>query len=184
MMKSITYHEAGHAVADIILGVPFDAVSVETKRMSQTHYRDGVPVVMTQRYQDGVSWPKEYSAAVNADLDAGKLDLKLSLAYMAGPQAQAMVVGKMTEEVAYGATLDKWPIIDCCRMALAPKGTTAQQLQTPSVMEGPILDALAKQAEELLKANWDKVAAVADALNERKRLTYAEVKAIVFPSGV
>jgi hypothetical protein len=52
-------------------------------------------------------------------------------------------------------------------------------MDNPCLLEGALIQALALQAEELLRANWKLVETVADALNDRKRLTHAQVVQMV-----
>ncbi len=177
MKKRITFHEAGHVIADIILGLPFEAVSVETKRVHREHFEDGRMVDYLYKETEGVVMGAERLDKTNADIRAGKLDLREAISCMAGPQAEAKIVGEVDDEVIQGATTDIQGITACCRIAAYPDMPI--ESCPPSEMEDLICDAVAEQAKILLQENWTAVEAVANALNDRKKLSYAEVQAIV-----
>jgi hypothetical protein len=178
MEKRHTYHEAGHAVANVILGCPFDCVSMEKRKETRTHYENGEATEYLYIITDGVVWPDDYTEKRNEELFAGRLDLRAAITDMAGPQAEAMILGEIDEQAQEGARCDTNGISACCRIASAPPGASVENLPMCS-MEHGIINAIAEQAGELLSKHWDAVVAVANALNSRKRLTRDEVAEIV-----
>jgi len=91
--------------------------------------------------------------------------------------AEAMFVGEVDDEANMAAARDMNGIVACCRVAISP-GEPPEKWRE-STMEGSLINALAEQAEEILKQNWPCVEAVAEALIKHRSLTYEEAKAIV-----
>jgi len=164
---------------DVLLGLPFLTVSMERKKERGSLYGKSVVYI----YTDGVVWPKEHTAAVNQELFAGKMDLRIAIASMAGPQSEAMIIGEVDGETNEGASSDMNGIKACCRLAVTSAESKLEKAQItnlpPCAMEMLIVNAVAAQAKELLLANWKSVEAVANALNDRKLLARDEVARIM-----
>jgi hypothetical protein len=179
--RRAAFHEAGHAVANVILGLPFEAVSIREKRDQGTMLKNGQEVSVELIYTEGLIWSPQWTDSVNKELEAGKLDLREAISAMAGPQAEAMLIGEIDEEVRKAADLDMNGIAACCRIAVSP-GVPLDRLPR-SVMEDDILQALAKQAKELLREKWTAVEAVANELLKRDYLPYSEAIALMNASA-
>lgn len=175
--ERIAYHEAGHAVMDILMALPFDEVSLRMEKREYVEIKNGKEETVTHAVTIGVTWPEHRRESENADLEIGKLDLRAAICSMAGPQAEAMFIGEVDDEANMAAATDMNGIVACCRVAISP-GEPPEKWRE-STMEGSLINALAEQAEEILKQNWPCVEAVAEALIKHRSLTYDEVKAIV-----
>ncbi|MCX7003947.1 MAG: hypothetical protein NTV22_11840, partial [bacterium] len=64
-LKRTVYHEAGHAVMDVLLGLPFVKVSIEMKQKEGYQVEQGRAQRMTYYYTDGVVWNAAHTDAVN-----------------------------------------------------------------------------------------------------------------------
>lgn len=175
--KRSAYHEAGHVVADILLGLSFKAVSLRMKEQSKVEIKDGKEQPVIHVYTEGVVWSEERTESVNKDIFDGKLDLREAIADMAGPVAESMLVGKIDDMARLGARDDVQGIMGCCRAALSP----GQPIEnwTASAMEDDIARAVGAQALELLNENWANVEAVANALMKYRYLTEEEARKLV-----
>lgn len=171
------YHEAGHAVARVLLGLPFVAVSIERKTKRGFHVENGRKIPVEYILTEGISWADDYTEAVNADLRAGKLDLREAVAAMAGPSAEAQLVGCIDETAQQGAQNDMQQIGAACRAAMA-SGKPPEHW-TPTEMEGDFIRAAAGEAAALLGVHWPKVEALAAALLQHRRLTREQAARIV-----
>jgi hypothetical protein len=107
----------------------------------------------------------------------GKLDLRDGISSMAGPDAEAMLIGERDEKAQEGALTDIIRITNSCRVAAEP-GVPLEKL-THCEMENNIIQALSIQAIDLLKKNWTAVEAVAKELMKREYLSYSEVVELV-----
>ena len=175
--RRIAFHEAGHAVADVLLCLPFESVSIRQMHHSSTWSKEGKEVIIEGVCSEGLTLPQERTDRLIRELNAGKLDLRDAISTMAGPQAEAMLVGEIDQEGNEAACLDMNSIAVCCRIAAAP-GVPFEQVP-PCAMESTIIKGLAIQAEKLLQENWAAVKVVANELLKRECLTYSEVGAIV-----
>lgn len=171
------YHEAGHAVMSILLMIPFKAVSLRQKEEERFEIRNGERVRCIYKYGEGVILSEELIKSINEDLYAGKLDLREGLILIAGPEAEKKLIGGIDEQANFAAKMDMQALMSCCRAAISP-GLAIEGWKT-SIMEGPLINALAKQAEAMLEENWTCVEAVADALIKYRSLTYDEIERIM-----
>jgi hypothetical protein len=145
--KRISYHEAGHAVADVILGcMTFERVTLETIT-KEVACSDGVH--RTISYIDGVVYTDANGKEATRRCRAG--DPNEETARMAGPEAEVALVGRIDEPARYGATLDITPIAE------------------------DRLDAAADRAREFVSAWWGAIDLVAMVLRERGMLLHCEV---------
>ena len=163
-------------VMNLLLGLPFEAVSIKKIQQERYKYSNGQKIPLTYLVTEGVTWPKNRTESVNKNIMTGILDLREALASMAGPQAEAISVGKIDKDAQFGAQTDIQFIAACCRAAVAPGEPIADW--KPTIMEEQILQAVALQAVDLLMQNWAGVESVANALFERKSLTYSEAEAL------
>ena len=173
MEKRVTFHEAGHAVVNVLLGLPFKEVTVELKKRPVIH--NGA--VRLLRYTDGIVFGEERKLASRQKRMEGIVDLREALSYLAGPKAEEMVVGKFDDECRQGAVSDFGFVVECCRNSLSTQILSI--LPEPETLEDGIISVVSGQAGKLLKANWSSVEAVANELNRRKRLSFKEVVRIV-----
>ena len=181
MREREAYHEAGHAVAYVLLDIPLLAVSMEEKTRAGFRIENGRKVPVTAIYIEGVSWPAGHMETMNSDVLAGKLRLREAVAAMAGPKAEAQYVGCIDQAAVQGAQDDMQQIVLSCRAALAPGKPVERWKETQ--METPILDAVTTEAGHLVEAHWSTIVTVASKLLERGKLTRDEVTQIVNAQG-
>jgi hypothetical protein len=177
MEKRVTYHEAGHVVANLVLGLPFEYVTVKQERKEGKQAENGKWVDMEYLVTEGVALSEEELDRVNDQITSGLLDLRFGISAMAGPQAEANLVGDIDEVVKEAAQSDMQGMRVACRFAVSPRGCPLEQLQH-SEIEDFIIPVLAEQADKLLQDNWAAVEAISKALNTRKTLSYAEAAKI------
>lgn len=153
MQKRITYHEAAHAVVGVLVGLPFDEVSVDTylKPLGDGYY--------AKNYK-GILYDPERKAKLNADIQRRKLPRAEAMSILAGPMAEQMVVGKIDEELEQGAYWDHFAIREGCKLDNLP-------------------DLVAATAK-LLEENWQAIEKVGLLLNQNKTVKYAEVSKTTF----
>lgn len=175
MKKGNAYHQAGHAVVSLLLGLPFKYVSAEAK--SDLVVENGC--ARSVGYIEGlVIGPQRKTAIREIRGKQGLLDLREALSAVAGPKA---------EEMARGAGFVRSPVpepdyedVACaCRSALA--GT---EVTTGGGLESGMVAALKAQAETLLCKHWDGVEAVAAALERDVCVSRRSVERIVRGSGI
>ncbi|HQO64715.1 MAG TPA: hypothetical protein PK528_13985 [Syntrophorhabdus sp.] len=166
------YHEAGHVVTFILLMLPFESVSLREKREDKFDIKNGEKVPVTHTYTEGIVWSEEKTKSLNEEVIRGKLDLREAIASVAGPEAEKIFIGGIDDEAQFGAKSDMQAIIVPCRAAIS-QGLPIENWKV-SVMEAPIFNALAKEANILLEENWKCVVAVADALIKYRSLTFDE----------
>jgi len=160
--RGVAYHEAGHAVVDILLGIPFKEVSlcIDQKRV---HLADGTSAIAV--YFIGVVPDEEYQRREIEKREKGILDDNSLLSTMAGPAAEMLAGG--TNEDGAGAELDLLPIAHALRVSTGDD----RVLDMAS-------DAMVRVAP-LLQDHWGAVEAVAAALLKKKTLTMAEAQSII-----
>jgi hypothetical protein len=171
------YHEAGHAVLDILMGLPFTEVSLRTMQKDMKQAINGKMEDVIHIVTTGVVWPMERTESANAGAFDGKLDLREAVCSMAGPVAEAMFVGDIDDTAKFGAQNDVNGIQAVCRAAISP-GLPFEKWKE-SVMEEHIVKAAHLQAFEILQEHWECIEAVAQALLKHRSLTYEQAKAIV-----
>lgn len=183
-------HEAGHAVVAILLGFPFEYISIKKKKTTAHWFRDGQAYQATLTSEGRTKFseeqPKTMRDGVEVDANAlvGRLDLRKAICLMAGAAAEKMFVGRVDDEWLWGSGGDIEYIQRCCRAAMSGKpveSVTDEDIRKPTEMEMGILIALAGQAEKLLKKNWASVEEVASVLLIAKHLTFSEVQGIIEP---
>lgn len=144
------YHEAGHAVADALLGVEYDHVSPEP---FVTKVKNDKGEELTLQLIQGIQFAPEHRTAYYARIDANDPDVFTGLA--AGYIAECLFVGGRDDRANEGATTDFHVIPEEHR------------------------DGAEKRALELVPENWEAVRAVAHFLDERRSLDFQEVCAII-----
>ena len=172
----IAYHESGHVVINLLMGLPFDEVSIDNYQKDVYQDIDGQREKLIYVLTKGVTWPKTRTESVNKNALAGNLDLREVLSSMAGPEAETMFVGKIDDEAQLGAKSDFQTIMVCCRAAVSLGRPIADW--KPTIMEEKIVRAVALQARDILEKNWGRVEVIANALIERKKLTYLEAESL------
>lgn len=172
------HHEAGHAVVDILFGLPFESISMEVKQKPGVQFENGKEIDVTLIYTEGIVWPKERTDMVNKNLLAGVLDLREAIASMAGPVAEKIYVGKPDEKLQTSAEMDITPIMACCRAAISGSGDPGDWKEIRD-MEVPIVNAIAAGAEQVVRMHWNVIRAVAKAIQQQQNMDYEEVLQIV-----
>jgi hypothetical protein len=175
--RHTAFHEAGHVVADIILGVPFEYVSLKKQREEVMVIKEDEKISTYGIFNEGVVSSKEYSEKIKKEMYEGKLDLKLGIAIMAGPEAESIFIGEKNQIVIEGACLDIQQIAIHCRFAL--HSDIPWKEFPPSKMEDYFIEGLGTQAFELLNKNWAAVETVVNELLKRECLSYSEVKTLM-----
>lgn len=170
MQKRVTYHEAGHAVANVLLGLPFKEVAVESEKKLLLM----LGRIMRWDFTVGVVFEEERKMKLRVCFEHGVLDMREGVSFVAGPKAEEMLLGKTDEEWSTGSAADFNGIREVCRVAVTADSQTGK-----CEMEDGIVAALCSQAEVLLRKNWAAVEAVANELNRRRRLSFKEVVRIV-----
>jgi ATP-dependent Zn protease len=153
------YHEAGHAVAALMLGLPLEEVSItmdgEHGLVGGTHCRPRLAHLDPDTHWGRVS-PE----------DAGQLRAAIMVS-CAGPLAEARCTGRFTWRCGEG---DRETAMEYARY----------MRHDPAAFQA-YLDAIFRQTAELINATrtWPLVEAVAQALLERGRLDGPEARQIV-----
>jgi hypothetical protein len=179
----IAYHEAGHAVINLIFGLPFQSVSLNIEEKPACMIEDGKKVDVILTYVKGIVFPKERVDSVNKALLAGILNIKEALSLMAGPVAERIFVGKMDDQAQIGAREDVQAIRACCRVAMSGSGKPEEWKEIPE-MENFMIAAITVGAGRLLKENWICVQAIAETLIKKKELDYTETAKIAEAKGL
>ena len=175
--QRVAYHEAGHVIASILLGVEFDYVSTEVKTKKGHFFENGEKVEIEASYTEGIVWSDSRRKELNQQVMSGILDIREAIVAMAGPLAESVLVGKVDEEVKNGATDDEQLIRAACRSAYA-HGKPIEEWK-PTTLEARLGEAFWQEATILVKRNWRAVEDVARALLDRERLTRQEAEVIV-----
>jgi hypothetical protein len=182
-IKRAAYHEAGHAVANLIFGLPFQSISLKQEQKPGYLIEDGQKVDATFIYTIGIVFPEERNDSVNKTLMAGILDIKEALSSMAGPVAERIFVGKIDDQAQTGARNDVQVIAACCRAALSGSDNPEEWQKLPE-MENLMVASIAAGADHLLRDNWISVKAIAEILIEKKELGYMEASRIAEAKGL
>ena len=154
-------HEAGHAVANVVLGRPFLRVSLERR----THPGG---MLLT----DGVIFDEATLADRRRRREAGEIDDADLTADMAGPMAErALLGGRTDDEWRIGADLD----FERLRATIRNAGRSGA--------EGEIGARLMNRANEVIAQSWAAIGRVSKALLEKGTLTFAEVNELVREGG-
>jgi len=171
----IAYHEAGHAVIGVCLGVPFEAVSMKEKRSKGVKLENGQRVPFY--YFEGLIRSQEQHDIINGDVYAGKLDLRQAIVATAGPLAEMKFLGIADREAILAFNFDTHGISACCKFAVAPSGQIEKLPK--SIMEEHVFQALRLQTDMLLQKKWMSIKAVANELLKQKCLSYSEITKII-----
>ncbi|MBA2527586.1 MAG: hypothetical protein H0V18_17665 [Pyrinomonadaceae bacterium] len=142
--RGTAFHEAGHAVAALDAGFAFRAVSMRSGDLSVPGRHGGVLDVDRP--------PSDQSGRIPAEPG-----WPVAVFYMAGPEAERMETGRPPWWVVDRITLEQ-------HVDIGP--TWAAQ--------NAYVRRAAEEARALLAAHWAEVEALAEALLEHERLTYAE----------
>lgn len=156
----IATHEAGHAVVNVIEAIPFQSVSLREMRVKEC----GQTVI----YTEGVVWTDETRARRAAALDGPMFAGGWARAFLAGPVAEALLVGGIDAAVDLGMQMD----LASARLFLARLGDEgAQAVALEAIWNG--------LAEFFGGGGGDALRAVARRLKDRDSLTCSEVADIV-----
>ena len=154
--KGAAYHEAGHAVISVALGIPFKEVSLTMKEVPAT--MNGRPG--TGRYIDGVVFHEEDSQRWAAERERGILDDNHLLSMMAGGTAEVSAVGDRKEALR-GADLDLATICQATRDEKTARAMAADAVH---------------RVFPLIQEHWNEIVVVAESLLKEKTLTEDQVK--------
>jgi len=158
-IPSAAYHEAGHAVVAVVLGMHVTVVSIEAK---------GLPSAW--RLRGGVLADFDHEGAENRD-DAERA----ATAGLAGEQAERL-----------WSRLKPWRLVKSSRHAsLAGDRAYVTEMLRPFIRNSAekqrTIGRLKKAARILLEKHWNSVEVLAAKLAVRKALRGAEVKRLVAP---
>lgn len=171
--RRLAVHEAGHAVMHLILGIPFEKVSLHGEKMSGYVIRDGQKVSATAITGGGVfTDPTRIDEIDRATLN-GILHMREALISMAGPVAEEMLIGKIDDQLRCGSMIDMGAIVMCCRAALN-QSSRQETWSSIQEMEAKLVDAFAIGAKNLLRGHLKSLKAVTEALLMKGTLTYSE----------
>jgi ATP-dependent Zn protease len=182
-IRRAAYHEAGHAVINLIYGLPFRIVSLKTETESSFQIEKGKKVAVLLTYTIGTVFPEERLYSINKTLMSGILDIKEALSLMGGPVAEIIFWGKYDDEARIGARQDIQAIAGCCRAAMSGSSKPEEWKELPD-MEQSMITAITVGANRLLKDNWTSVEAIAEILIEKKELDYREASRIAEAKGL
>jgi ATP-dependent Zn protease len=182
-MRRAAYHEAGHAVINLMYGLPFQTVSLKTEKEKVFQIEKGKRVAVLLTYTIGTVFPDERLYSVNKTLMSGLLDIKEALSLMGGPVAEIIFLGKCDDEARIGAREDMQAITACCRAAMSGSDKPEVWKELPD-MEKAMINAISIGANHLLMDNWTSVEAIAEVLIEKKELDYAEASSIAEAKGI
>jgi hypothetical protein len=168
-----SHHEAGHAVASVLLGLPLESVNVIARTFWQSgRYHPNADSTGSTSYKNGYKYfgsEKWYSKTEDFIVSG-----------YAGPTAEHRYRGRMgpirvsrrsgdwavIEGVAFGRGLGAWAY-DGTTMNTSPKRLDAY------------LRPLRARAADLVDQRWAAIQAVADALVKKRELNARQVKDIV-----
>jgi hypothetical protein len=182
-MRRAAYHEAGHAVINLIYGLPFLIVSLKTEREPSFQIEKGKKVPVLLIYTVGTVFPDERLYSLNKALISGILDIREALSLMGGPVAEIIFLGKCDDQARIGAREDLQGIAGCCRAAMSGSSKPEEWKELPD-MEQSMITAISIGANHLLKENWTSVEAIAEILIQKKELDYAEASKIAEAKGL
>ena len=178
------FHEAGHAVANLVYGLPFETISLSREKNVAPQFADGKKAgVLT--YTIGITIPEERFDSINKKMMAGVLDVKEAMTWLAGPFTEYGVVGEFYDQ----AEGEMWQreefraITGCCRAAMNG-GSDPEKWEGFAEMERELVAAIAAGAQHLIKENWASIQAVAHRLIEKRELDYAEAAQIAEANGL
>jgi hypothetical protein len=181
--KKVAYHEAGHAVAAVVLGRAIIHVSIVPTGEWLGHIRHPKGIA-DPSFQSVVSlrerppleikakaaWLKRFQRRVRTD--GARLALRRRRARaeiairLAGSRAEKIFSGRWDN---WGARHDREHALDLADLLANDSSVTSKG----------ILDREDARADRILKENWPSVEAVADALLGKSQLSGREVRAIV-----
>ena len=177
------YHEAGHAVLNLIYGMPFQGISLTMKEEVTYQFEGGKRIPYLMLYTVGIEFSEERLASINREVAAGILDLKEAVTLMAGPVAEHQFVGSSDEAMERGRRFDVQAITACCRAAVSGSDDPSKWAGLLE-MEQHMLLAMSLGAYVLIKENWASVKAIAETLHAKKELDYAEALKIAEANGL
>lgn len=149
-LETVAYHEAGHAVAAVVLGRPVTEAVIS---------------------DDGDGWvgPEFHLPAPPLSPDDRKLIEDQIVELAAGPYAEARRTGKPLAmddiQVRMLVPDNDWSDVRRCSHALQPNGCD--------------LDALVESGRKLVDTHWDEIGAVAASLKTRRQLTGDEIRRLM-----
>lgn len=179
----MAYHEAGHAVAAVLLRRAITYVSIvptdeclghvrhptgvaDPDRQSGDTFREQPPLepeAIAGWWERSQRWAVTYEARLALRRSRARADIAICLA---GPRAEKRFSGRWDNR---GARHDRE-----LTLALADRLANGSSVTTKG-----ILDQEDARADRILKENWPSVEAVADALLGKSQLSGREVRAIV-----
>ena len=181
--RRVAYHEAGHAVINLIYGLPFQTISLDTEEKLAYQIENGKRVAVMLTYTKGIVFSEERLYSLNKALVSGILDIKEALSLMGGPVAEIIFLGKCDDQAKIGAREDMQAIACCCRAAMSGSDKPEDWKEFPD-MEQAMVTAITNGANCLLKDNWTIVGAIAEILIKKKELGYNEASKIADANGL
>lgn len=166
------YHEAGHAVACVLTGHPFERVSLE-KRSERVVLEDGRQMIA--KYTDGIANIPEIEAVRQKEREQGIIDLRALIVAAAGMAAEALAAPKETPDLAEtirSAGADFLHFEICLRPAFPESKARLRLVDRIAI-------AALRRAAPLLEKAWPAVVAVAQALRNRGALDYDEAERLI-----
>lgn len=160
------YHEAGHAVVNVVLGVRFERVSMQLKQLVMG---DGTEIT----YTDGIVELQGRRKARECQRTQGLLDLAWAVSAMAGEAAEAIHVGEFDDECDRAAGSDRIHVIEVVRESIVRKCDGGEHL-----LAG-LLNGCSAEAVRIVKRHWLAIAEVARQLGTLGMLGFGEVARIV-----
>ena len=163
----ISAHEAAHAVAAVRLGLPFEYVTLDDAEIGphvQPVDNQPRPIAF---YTDQESCCRPTASICDACRAEQRRAESNIIAAICG-SIGAAVTG--CQIFGYGEAADKAYVVDVCRMAFGDQTTEDADRRTKALLE---------RARSLMEPEMRTLSAVAEALRARRRLTQADVEAIL-----
>ena len=167
----IAFHEAGHAVSAIVLGMDLKSVDIKVRAL---------PNGMTS-----VGFTDSGRVAVE-DITGKGVDVVMPhlVHSMAGPFAEASINERASEFSGHHGDVEdakRLAAFSLCEFVETEEGMqiTIEELKKNETQLNSLIHSAVQSAIQLVEANWRAIVRVADLLVERKELTGAEVAAIV-----
>jgi hypothetical protein len=161
-LDCIAFHEAGHAVAHVLTGIPFKFVSIkEDKEKDEFGYRS-----LGQLANENPMTPEEWEKHSIMDPVEFNIFFKDDFTKLAGLVVEGIYRGRFNYKAAKG-DFRQWV------------GTSLNQL--PEKLNSRYIDFMLEYTFQVLqnKTNWSNITAVALALVDEETLSYQRVLEVI-----